>query len=404
MGLNGRSFSPLAQQKLAYCGGVVGSFEGAARVVIEMVGLEVSANEVRSITLEVGRELEQQRDEKTEAYWRQPMPRWRATQPASRLALAVVSVDGSRIQTREAGAGHGVYGPHWREPKNAIFLRMSGVSFSEDPCPELPDCFRNRDSMQSLLSDLGEASGEGESQDDSSCGLDSWRPKPLYRTCLSSLHDSEQFGRMMEAEADSRGFYRAEKRAFVADGLPYNWSIHARHFREFTPIVDFIHVVEHLYEAAGAIYPSADARWEAYCQWASACWQGDVESVIEALASKAALLGPVAEDADQDHPSRVLACAVGYLRNNASRMHYPEYRAEGLPITSAHMESYVNQLNDRVKATRKFWNDGASAEGMLCLKSTMLCDGERFQEHMAQRPGRPFNRNVKRDPAPTLSV
>lgn len=58
---------------------------------------------------------------------------------------------------------------------------------------------------------------------------------------------------MMAAEADSRGFYCAEKQSFVADGLPYNSTIQERQFPTFTPIVDFVHVVEHLYDAAKAV-------------------------------------------------------------------------------------------------------------------------------------------------------
>jgi len=63
----------------------------------------------------------------------------------------------------------------------------------------------------------------------------------LFRTCLSSLENSDAFGRMMEVEADARGFYRAMKRAFIGDGLAYNWTIQRRHFPSFTAILDFIH-------------------------------------------------------------------------------------------------------------------------------------------------------------------
>jgi hypothetical protein len=52
--------------------------------------------------------------------------------------------------------------------------------------------------------------------------LPSWQPETLFRTCLSSLASSEEFESMMAAEADARGFFTAEKRAFVGDGLGYN--------------------------------------------------------------------------------------------------------------------------------------------------------------------------------------
>jgi len=50
------------------------------------------------------------------------------------------------------------------------------------------------------------------------------------------------------------------KGAFVSDGLLYNWTIQQRHFPGFTPILDFVHVVEHLYEAARCLHTDIDRR------------------------------------------------------------------------------------------------------------------------------------------------
>lgn len=78
----------------------------------------------------------------------------------------------------------------------------------------------------------------------------------------------------MEAEADSRGFFKASKQAFVGDGLQYNWAIHADHFPTFTPILDFPRVIEHLYETARVLHEDADPAWERYVRWVIDCWQG----------------------------------------------------------------------------------------------------------------------------------
>jgi hypothetical protein len=70
--------------------------------------------------------------------------------------------------------------------------------------------------MQKLLSGAGE---EPIAEEDAPLAQqpapDAWRPEPLFRTCLSSLADSNAFGRQMEVEADARGFYHAQKKAFV---------------------------------------------------------------------------------------------------------------------------------------------------------------------------------------------
>ena len=372
-------------------------------MVSTMLGVKVSANQVRNVTNESGEELRQERDRATEEYWRKPIPEQRTTKPTMRISLAMVSLDGGRLQTRDEGAGPGVRHPHWRESKNALFLRMSGVFFSEDPCPELPDCFADQDYMQALFSDASTDDNSQPKEEHAKSDLKSWRPKVLFRTCLSSLCDSTYFGRMMEAEADSRGFYDAEKKAFVADGLAYNWTIHRQHFSDFTPIVDFIHVLEHLYNAAKAISETSEDRWRTYIEWATDCWQGNVASVIQKLQTHQASLGPAPEDADESHPSVILQTEIGYLQNNKSRMNYPSYRTRGLPITSAHMESYVKEVNQRVKASDKFWNDGDTGENILALKAVMLSDGDRLRHHMENRPGRVFSRNARRAHRPAVA-
>jgi hypothetical protein len=80
-------------------------------------------------------------------------------------------------------------------------------------------------------------------------------------------------------------------------------------------------------------------------------------------------------------------------------MAYPRYRKEGLTINSAYVESFVKEVNYRVKGTEKFWNDGPSAEAILQLRAARLCDDERLSRHMRSRPGNPFRPNVKFDPA-----
>src|SRR5208337_3302077 len=214
--------------------------------------------------VKIGSEMAARRDAQTEAYFHQPLPRQHA-QPKTPIDLACVSVDGGRMQTRDEEGGKGVHHPHWRENKNALFLRMKSGCFAGDPRPDLPACFANRERMKKLLSGIGEANVPVIAAEEvaflpgvvEELVANDWRPERLFRTCISSLQDSDAFGRMMEVEADARGFYHAAKKAFVSDGLPYNWTIQKDRFGDFTPILDFVHAVEHLYEAARCIHDDA---------------------------------------------------------------------------------------------------------------------------------------------------
>ncbi len=372
-------------------------------------GIQITGRGLNKTAVKIGSEMAAERDAQTEAYFNQPLPRQHA-QPKTPIELACVSVDGGRMQTRDEGGGKGVHHPHWRENKNALFLRMKSGCFADDPQPDLPACYANRERMKKLLSGVGEgqtplvAAEEAAASDVAAEQVaNDWRPERLFRTCLSSLEDRDAFGRMMEVEADARGFYHAAKQAFVSDGLPYNWVIQQRHFGNFTPILDFVHAVEHLYDAARCVHDDVQRRWMDYLRWARACWSGNVLQVIGELRDHQRRVGLPPKDCEKTDPRKVLADALGYFQNNVARMDYPAYRRQGLPTTSAHMESFVKEINARVKGTEKFWNDGASGEAILQIRAAALCEDDRLSNFLHSRPGHPFHPNVPRHPSLTIA-
>ena len=129
----------------------------------------------------------------------------------------------------------------------------------------------------------------------------------------------------------------------MSDGLAYNWTIQKCHFPDFTAILDFVHVVEHLYEVARSLHADVDCRWEEYLGWARACWSGQVQQVIAEMKEHQIRLGLPPKDCEKTDARKVLADGIGYFENNASRMNYPQYRQAGLPTTSALRESLVKE-------------------------------------------------------------
>ena len=180
------------------------------------------------------------------------------------------------------------------------------------------------------------------------------KPEVLVRTGLATLENSDTFAWMTTAAAEDRGFFSAGARAFVGDGQAYNWTIHRRHFASFEPILDFVHASEHVHAAARAVGEPGE-------RWAGFCWQGRVAEVLSEMAERLGRLTPPRDpDTEPDHPWCVLSREHGYLTNNRERMDYPRYRRAGLPWTSSPIESWVKQLNQRVKGSEKFWNDDAN--------------------------------------------
>ena len=212
---------------------------------------------------------------------------------------------------------------------------------------------------------------------------------------LSSIANSKTFGKQMEREAKRRRFGEAIIKAFLGDGLPWNWSIQKAHFKEFTPILDFIHVLSYLFVAAKAVHSVAEDAWDQYLVWMRGAWQGEIAQVLEELRQWQLKHGePSADGSDQD-PRVILATTIGYLKNNQERMKYPEYRQAGMPVTTAWMESLVKEMNYRVKGTEMFWNDPEGAEAILQVRAAALCDDERLANHLGTRPGCPFTRRAK---------
>jgi hypothetical protein len=170
----------------------------------------------------------------------------------------------------------------------------------------------------------------------------------------------------------------------VADGQAANWTVWRKHFSDYTPVLDFVHAACYVFNAAAAGRPLDDVA-TVFRRWAQWAWDGDLEALLGAALERQQELGaPRPEDAET-HPRVVLAEALQYLTNQRSRMHYAAYRRQGLPITSAYVESTIKQLNRRVKGSEKFWSE-AGAEALLQLAADYLSDRTPLDRFWRNRP------------------
>jgi len=377
------------------------SFADAA-FALHLAGVSISPRHVRELTLLIGGELAAARDAEAVAHRRRQLEPEGA--PPAPAVVAAVEVDGGRLRTRASGCGPGVHQAQPKEDKIACLVSLPSDTHAQDPQPEPPPSFQEPRRVQRLVQKMKGLSGEpaaaaDEPADTPTPDQPSRRPaeKPppgRVRTCLASLKDSRAFGPLMAAAAQRRGFYQAQRRAFLGDGQAYNWAIHRGYFRDFEPIVDFLHVLCYVYLAAWAVGSDDAPRWSLYLGWLRACWQGRVDEVIEALGLAQGRLGkpPPGEDLPESDPRRLVAEALTYLGNNRGRMDYPRYRREGLPVTSSLVESLVGEFNARVKGREKFWNRPEGAEAILQVRAALLGQDDRLARHFAQRPGSPYRR------------
>lgn len=399
--IDGRGYGPAVLGKLLETAGETTSYVRGARLARRTCEVSISPKHLSALVHEVGTELARARDARAAAHRRGGL-RPDADQPP--VDVACVQVDGGRLRTRTPGHGRGVHGHGWRQPNYAVLWRMTGGTFDEDPHPDPPRCLLDPPAVRKLVVGLkGRAGTRPDDEQPAPAPHDGeepserWQPERVFRTCVATMRDVHGFGPLVAAEAQRRGFYDAARQVFLGDGQASNWTVHRLHFPHFTPITDFTHVVEYLYEAAAAVTADTPAaHWEQYAQWLTACWRGRVLEVVAELDRWQATLGEPPDDDAEHDPREVVRRTRGYLRNNADRMHYPRYRRAGLPVTSALIESLIKEFNKRVKGSEKLWNDPDRAESILQLEAALLSHGDPLAKHLAQRPGHPFVRKSSR--------
>ena len=238
------------------------------------------------------------------------------------------------------------------------------LSDASDPCPQLPQTFKDPGKMRKIASEIKgfttsesavalKAEEEGGPDLKERPGL----PEVLVKSVVATTGDVTAFGLLLVAAAYARGFHAALRKAFVCDGSHTNWSVWREHFSHYTPITDFVHALMYVYAAAMSGRTVAEG-WALYRDWAQWLWQGDVALIIAALKHTQQQLG-LPEKNETGTPRAQVACTLTYLTNQQERMKYHEYRRQGLPITSNHIESTIKQINRRIKGTEKFWDQGA---------------------------------------------
>jgi hypothetical protein len=385
LGFDSREITPELNSAVVFLGSEIRSFERTMVVIRRVLKQNLSTSTIRRIAKDVGLELTEEAVEGNDR---------EAVVPQ----VGVVSCDGGRIRTREPGHGRGVCpsGENgWRETKNASLERMTPPEQvgDDDPCPELPTTFRTT-ARVAKITEEPEPNVDPPPDDEADRVLYQG-PKRVLRTVLSSMASSDDFAPMMECEARRRRFFESPRRAFIGDGLPWNWTIWKKHFRSFVPILDFIHAIQYVFHAAMCLASDEADGWDGYVRAITLCWQGRVEDVIRQWTAACRDRGiDIKEKLADDDPHKPLVDAVRYLSNNRSRMDYPTYRRLGLPVTSSPMESLVKQINLRVKGTEMFWDDPDGAEAILRLRAASLSDDGRLDRYLANRPGCPFVRRT----------
>jgi hypothetical protein len=390
LALGSEGYSPGVLKKIEYAGGNGRSFGSAAESLERLAECSISARHVERLTEKLGKERAALRDQDVEAMKARTLRSPYKEAPA----IAVVMVDAGKAQFREEGAGPGVHGVHWGDVKAASLQTYSDVEFDRDPQPNPPEAFLDPDRVERLCREMERVRGTG-TKDETQKPPEQKKKKKkkrkkrqrLVRTVVATTAAVEPFGWMVSAEAMKRKMYAAKKRAFIGDGGNWIEPLGQMHFAGWIQILDFLHLLVHLFAAARLLFANNPAQaWKLYEQMLRDAWAGRVQEVIDALRSQ---LGRFRSEPSAGKDAlHVVKLAVEYVERNRERMDYARYRRLGLPISSSLMESLIKQLNHRVKGTEQFWNDGG-LEAVLQVRAAYLSQDDRadaFYEHRARGP------------------
>lgn len=356
-----------------------------------MAEFAISPKHVQRLTERVGRERAAARDAAVAAHRAGTLTPRHPEPPA----VVAIHVDAGKLQARADDGARGVRAPHWRDDKVACLATYPPATAGVDPQPTPPAAFLDPPHVVRLCAELArvrsgpvapaaEASPQAARQPAEATGVRG--PRPLMRTAVATLGNTEAFGWQVSAEAQRRGFYAALRRALVGDGGNWIGPLGELHFPGWTQILDFLHLLAHLHAAARVAWARAGTRcWRLYTQLIHAAWGGDVAEVLRLLRRQQRRLGVPPADAAEDDPRQRLAQVIAYVEANQERMDYARYRREGLPISSALVESLIKQFNQRVKGTEKFWIEGG-AEAVLQVRAAYLSEDDRADAHYRHRP------------------
>ena len=398
--------SPTVIRKCVHLASKLPSFQSAQESIAETLEVELTTKRVERLTERIGQDRVYEREIDNRRWEQLPLMQKLAAPPGVKPPqVACVSYDGGRMQRCDFPEDAK---SHWCETKVGILLELQSSEHKQDPCPELPDTFRNLARMEKLTREIHLTAAEKvapqgqrfEQADVEAAKNQILPPDPLAeareavvfeppglecRDVAASLSDSRDFGKQLAARAWSLGFAAAPLKAFVGDGGTANWGIWKRHFKhlDFVPILDFIHALTYVYAAAMADRTKAEGA-PIYLRWITWVWQGQTSLVIAEVAARAAGLGLPPDDAGETDPRKILATTLTYLVNQQSRMKYSEYRRLGLPVTSSHIESTVKQINQRVKGSEKFWT-AAGGEALLQLRADQLSDTQPLSLYWIRR-------------------
>jgi hypothetical protein len=191
-----------------------------------------------------------------------------------------------------------------------------------------------------------------------------------HKQVVNGRENPERFGLSLWALAVECGMLKCPEVIFISDGGGWCQSVAQMYFKDALRILDWYHLVEHVWEAGRQLYPTDEAaakRW--------------VDTSVDHLHDSSGIgllrhlehcLQARGGGAASAWEKQALESLMGYVRPRLAITDYVEYRARGMVIGSGMMESTCKQVVEhRLKGNGMQWSE-SGALGMASLISHRL--------------------------------
>jgi hypothetical protein len=322
------------------------AYERSSRRLARM-GIPVSASEVDQIGQEVGLWRKQEEEAVRASHCKNghilqlPLYDWDRwpTEPAS-TDIVTFSVDGGMVRSDQVGPK----GLEWFEVRSGIIRFSSG------------DADRNKKAQTIRLGGVMDPDRLFEK-----LRAQWWQAPASWRRKDGGRKDG---GRKDGGRKDAQ----QPRLVFIADGAEWIWLRAGWYIPQATQVLDIYHAAQHVGSAAKAAWGQESALAK---HWADIAlpWLMEVggpTSIIKALVNK--LRCATANNQEE------LITQLRYLWRHRHRMHYAQWREEGLPIGSGVIESTIKQLSTRRLCQSGMMWTKQHADLMLHLRAACLSD------------------------------
>jgi len=207
---------------------------------------------------------------------------------------------------------------------------------------------------------------------------------PLNKRMIATFESHRALFEWLHPEAVKRG-YGTKRTIFIADGSEHIWALQKEFFPLAEPCIDWWHVVEYLWTAAGCLHAEGSSERRKWVdEQRRRLRRGHVKLVLDTIAaahSKIPKTGP----GNKGRRERFLD-TLHYLTEHQHRMIYAQLRRDDLDIGSGVVEGAVrNLVRMRLDGPGMRWGRDR-AEMMLHLRCVLLNgEWEDFERYLANQ-------------------